>query len=225
MTAKEWINSSKDFATGVHIYNAVKGANAWQRKYKNIKRPHTLASNLLYELRKIAKAEDLTQLKHHQQQVSNTVKLMPTKTAENVAEQQMYLQLPDALKTKWIEKGKLFSEALKLRKFLWSNDEKVRSDAALQIVDKMKRNRELWEEIDFYITNKTIKPTDKDVVALNPDNLSMAELVKLKTNLAPWLSKEKGKIDKEQNEEKKKLRIEKYNAQLAVFNRVKELLQ
>lgn len=225
MTAKEWINSSKDFAIGVHIYNAVKGANAWQRKYKNIKRPHTLASNLLYELRKIAKAEDLTQLKHHQQQVSHTVKLMPTKTAENVAEQQLYLQLPDELKTKWIEKGKLFSEALKLRKFLWSNDEKVRGNAALQIVDKMKRNRELWEEIDFYITNKTIKPTDKDVVALNPDNLSMAELVKLKTNLAPWLSKEKGKIDKEQNEDKKKLRIEKYNAQLAVFNRVKELLQ
>ena len=209
MTAKEWINSSKDFAIGVHIYNAVKGANAWQRKYKNIKRPHTLASNLLYELRKIAKAEDLTQLKHHQQQVSNSVKLMPTKTAENVAEQQLYLQLPDELKTKWIEKGKLFSEALKLRKYLWSNDEKVRSEAALNIVEKMKRNRELWEYIDFYMTNKTIKPTDKDVVALDPDNLSMAELVKLKTNLAPWLSKEKGKIDKEQNEEKKKRRVKK----------------
>ena len=59
---------------------------------------------------------------------------------------------------------------------------------------------------------------------MKDDELSISELVKLKTNLGPWLSKEKAKIESEKDEDKKKQRVAKYEAQLTVFNRVKQLL-
>jgi hypothetical protein len=220
MTLTEYLKKPTDYDLGVKFYNAHFGPGKWERKYSNRATPRFLLANLIYDLKKLAASgknievdvmvqvpEDIVaklakaSIKSAQQMQDFGSKLSSASNDKSVPSPQITYSNDRAGKE--LEARNLYGRAGKRREDLFSADKKVREAAALSIKADMKRNRELWMEINHFDKNGEWPTKDTAVVEVDIEALSIQELISMKQNLAPWCSKEKKKIANELDADKK----------------------
>lgn len=118
----------------------------------------------------------------------------------------------------------LYKYAGRKRAELHSNDREVRKQAALFITKAMKRNRQLWDELNYYSQHGKFPEKQTADALIDVSNINTVDAMRIVRNLRPWLSKEKKKIANETDEAKRKERIAKFDEQTKILKALEHKL-
>jgi hypothetical protein len=162
--------------------------------------------------------------------IDKPVIIAPVKTTKQVVEKK---ELPNeallSLDSNELHEKKqiassLYKAAGAARAVTNSTDPEMRRTACLFIIRAMKRNRELWDDINYYEQHGRWPETNMVGISEDIAQMSVPELIQKQKNLRPWLSKEKKKIDQESDPVKKAQRQSNYDAQRHVLVQVEARL-
>jgi hypothetical protein len=230
MTIKDYLANPTDYETGVKLYNANTGPGRWERKFAPSTPHRVVHKNLLYELEKIGRKGSGVSI--NDEIVPKNVTSVPeSATIVRKFEKQHHqvetpvedlpVVYPAGLEGKELEARDLYRAAGRRRDHLFSEDKEVRAAAATFIVTTMKKNRKMWDDINYF-REHSIWPADDDArITVSVEDKTLPELYAMAKNLPPWISKEKKKIAVETDPEVKKKRIAQLATQEALLKQVK----
>jgi hypothetical protein len=232
MTLHEYLKYPTDYELGVKFYNAHFGDGKWQKKYRGNPTAKFLMANLIYALQKVVAAGKNIEVEVERGIViTHSSKPLPSPIAKKIIEAVYYEPTPQPIiytsdrAGKELEARNLYGRAGKRREDLFSDDSEVRRLAALSIKEDMRRNRELWVELNYFDKNGSWPTKDTAVVEVDIETMTVQELLSLKKNLAPWCSKEKPKIANEKDADKKAKRIKILEQKQELLKRVNSKLE
>lgn len=212
------------YPDAVRFYDTYFGAGKWAHKVRFDKsKEHVLFNKIMLCLRRLLRnGVDVVILDAAEVPVVPVAEPV-IKTAELQVEHLLKLDSLELHEKKQIA-AQLYREAGKMREVTFSNDAEERRKACLFIIRAMKRNRELWDEINYYELHGKWPVVESVSISDDIMQLSVGELIQRQKNIRPWLSKEKKKIDQENDETKKKLRQANYDAQRMVLDQIEARL-
>jgi hypothetical protein len=213
------------YPDAVRFYDTYFGAGKWSHKVRFDKsKEHVLYNKIMLCLKRLLRnGVDVVILDAADVPVSTVVVEPVIKTAELPVEHLLKLDSLEVHEKKQIA-AQLYREAGKMREVTFSSDAEERRKACLFIVRAMRRNRELWDEINYFELHGKWPVVESVSISDDIMQLSVGELIQRQKNIRPWLSKEKKKIDQESDETKKKLRQANYDAQRIVLDQIEARL-
>lgn len=227
MTIKQWLENPANYDTGVALYNAAFGEGKWERMYRGYMAKALLHKKLIYWLKRAEVKYAGVSIAGGK--VVNESPIIPEPKQSAPPPQHVFTAkptvYPETRLGKEMEAKDLYRMVGRLRADLFSEEKAIREKAALAIKANMKKNRSIWEEINYFDKYGVWPAKQDDSFEVNLSTASISDLIAMKQNLAPWCSKEKKKIAIESDEEKKKIRIATLTAKLQQLDLINAKLQ
>ncbi|AFD05966.1 hypothetical protein [Solitalea canadensis] len=197
---KTWLNSDRDYATGVQLYEK-HGANNFLKKMFAAGIDHYNSQRLIDELQKLAEAEPEAKTDH-------LIETPDQKEKDPTGKPLKYLELLNKRK-------KIWSEMAQLKPYLeiLAEGDQLKN-VAERILLLNREKQAIWTELDYFDENGEFpdEGQGKELISISKVELKAKQL-----NLRSNISKQKSKLQKAKDEKAKK------RVQAALDKNIKEL--
>ncbi len=221
---RQWIATGRSFKKGLELLALLKGESFLVKMCR-------LQGNTTFNKKKLDEALDL-----FIQELTSDPE--PAQEPERVPDDGVdFHKLPPDLQALYLEKNSLYREAAyqhrRINSFtgksteephgivriVYTGEQATKRAEAIQIVAKnMKRNGEIWRELDYFQQHGAVpKPPAKIVAVINLDDMPDAELVAYRSRVRNWISKNKSKAGRMPDGEKKTVLLSRIAEKEAEF--------
>ncbi len=231
---QNWLDGSRDYHEGVALYET-HGKNKNLKRLFSKGRSHYNANKLLAELQRLAVHSFIPSPTSDLQPVLEELNVdlnlqvepssggSPTRYSETSYIVPDHKDLPPALQSLNIEKGKAFRKAAKLHRELDGlTSDHERFQSATAIVDLFDRINAIWDKIDHWLATGEILTDPNEARITIPEN--PGELLKRYNNLKTYISKANKVLPTITDQKKRTQKLDKLHLMEKELNLIKNKL-